>query len=888
MNGLDLILKTYKDEDHQNIVIFFDKFKSKKKKKKDFFLNTSKIQLTNTNFYYYNENKSSEPIVFYNNINGTIRDFKLEGSKIYASVSKTSFIDNYGIKVKELKTDFTYSRTKMLFDNTVLTTKNSEINTDMVFNYSREDLSDFNNKVEVIADIKKADISLTDLYHFYNELGRTDKIHFTSQFKGTLNDFNLTNLKLKSDKKAIINGDLHFINAINRENGFVLNTNLTNLTSNYKQLKELLPNILGKTLPSSFEMFGDFTLKGKSHITTKNIDAQLEILSDLGKSISDLKLTNINDIDNAKYKGKIELIDFNLGRIINDSLVGQFSMIADVDGKGFTKEMLNTSVIGHITKHQYKGYTYSNIDVNGVFKNQHFDGKMEVNDKNIKLTFKGLADLSSTVNSFKFKADVDYANFNKLNLFKRDEKSILKGKIDIDLKGNTIDNIVGKIHFTDASYTNQNDHYKFTNFDVNSSFKDNVRTLTVNSKEIINGKVKGNFKFAELKKLTKNSLGSIYTHYRPEQVTPGQFLSFNFKIYDKIIGVFFPDISLGKNTSIKGKINADNEKFELTFKSPKVKIFDNLAEKIRLQIDNKNPLYNTLFSVDKFENKLYNASDINLVNVTLNDTLFLRTNFKGGFEKKENYNLSLYHTINSENKSVIGFKKSDVDFKNQKWLINPENNKENKVTFDANFKNFDFNKIKIFSGIQELSVNGIINDKSNKNLRFDFKDINLEKITPRIDSISLKGLVNGTINYNQINGKVSPIIDLKINDLIVNRKQQGDLIVKAQGNGSIKKYNFSATLNHQKNKTFSANGVIDLTPKESTIDAVVNLSNLELNALSPLGGTSITKIRGKVSGQTRLTGLLKNPDMNGELYVADAGLAFPYLNTEYELKAFKK
>jgi len=891
LDGLDFILKRYKGEKSQNAIIFADKFKSKKKRKtikKDFLLTTNRINLSNTNFYLYDENKQNKPIVFYKNIKGKIENFIVNGSNIHAKVRKTSFIDNYGINVSELQTDFTFTNTQMLFNKTVITTSSSKIETDMVFDYIKGDLSNFNNKVKIKATITKAEISLKDIHLFYNELGQTDKIYFTTKFNGTLNNFKLNRLRLKSRQNSIIQGNLHFINAIDREKGFSLNANLTNLTSEYKQLKNLLPNLLGKTLPSSFEMLGRFTIKGNTFITTENIDAQLEINSDLGQSISDLKLTNIDNIDNAKYKGKIELIDFDLGKIIKDKNVGYLSLVADVDGRGFTKEKLNTSLIGHITKHQYKGYTYNNIDINGVFKNQHFNGDMVTNDKNIKMSFKGLADLSKAVNSFNFTADVSYANFNRLNLFKRDSISILKGKIDIDLKGNSIDNIIGNINFKNASYTNQNDLYQFKNFDINSSFKDSVRTLTVNSKDIINGKIKGKFKFAELATLAKNSLGSIYAHYQPDSVSLGQFLDFNFKIHDKIIGVFFPEIKVSKNTSIRGKINADKEKFELTFKSPQVKAYDNLVEKIRLQIDNKNPLYNTILSVKKINTKHYNVADVNLVNVTINDTLFLRTDFIGGKDLKEKYNLSLYHTINSQNKSVIGFKKSDIDFKNQKWLVNPSNTKDSKVVFDADFSNFNFKKFQFISGNQELVFDGFIKDKINKDLHLNFKNINLDKITPEINKIILKGIVNGKIDYQQKEGNAIPQINLSVDDFVINQIPQGDLIVNAKGDKTLKKYNFTTTLIHKNHEKLNLTGIVDLNPKKPILDATLNLANFDLKALSPLGGEAITDIRGYVSGKSKLTGLLNNPDMKGELYINNAGLAFPYLNTDYEIKGLQK
>ena len=70
-------------------------------------------------------------------------------------------------------------------------------------------------------------------------------------------------------------------------------------------------------------------------------------------------------------------------------------MTGEIEGKGFQIDKINTKVVGLISKHQYKGYTYSDIDINGFLKDRHFNGELNVNDPNINLTFKGLADLSA-------------------------------------------------------------------------------------------------------------------------------------------------------------------------------------------------------------------------------------------------------------------------------------------------------------------------------------------------------------------------------------------------------------------------------------------------------------------------------------------------------------
>jgi len=886
VNGLVLNMITHKGEKKDNLTVFIEKFDEEKKRDfslPPFLMTSSKLNLSNVNFILYDKNKKEKPIVFYKYITGSVENFKVEGPNVFANIRRLNFTDDRGIDIKDLTTDFTYTKENMNFSNTRLQTKSSLLNGNITFSYALGDLSDFNNKVLIEGDFIESSVSLTDLNKFYKEFGENDIINFTTQVTGTLNDFKLTNLKLRSKRNSIINGTFYFKNVVSNKENFSLNANINKLSSDYQSLKQLLPNILGKTLPSSFEKFGKFSIAGNSFITNNEVDAQLEMNSILGKTITDLKLINIDDIDNANYKGKVEFIDFELGKVIKDSLVGKLSLMANVDGKGFTLETLNTNIEGNVSKHQYKGYSYSNIDVNGTFQNKRFNGELVANDKNLKMKFNGLADLSSSIYKFDFKADVSHSEFNQLNLFKRDKIAVVKGKMDINLTGNSVNNLSGGIRFTNASYTNQNDNYFFKDFNVTAAFIDTIRRITINSTDIINGSIKGVYKFEELGKLTKNSLGSIYTDFEPEKVTSGQFLDFNFKIYNKIIGVFFPEVNLGSNTSIKGKIVADTDKFELTVKSPNIEAYKNSIQNLRLQIDNRNPLYNTLLSIEKVNTKYYNIADLNLVNVTLNDTLFFRTDFVGGKNLKEKFDLSFYHTLNENNQSVVGLKRSDINFKDNDWQINPNNNKQNKVVFDEQFKLFAFDKINIISNEQEIDFAGIINGKNDKDVILNLKNVKLEGITPAIDNFSLAGLVNGSVNYKQLKGTPLPIANLSVNDLFVNDNDQGDLLVTALGDNSLRKYIIDASLQNDKFKSFEGKGEIDFEAERPTIFANFGINKLKLDWFNPLAKGVLDNIRGEISGRGVVTGLLANPDVNGELFLEKGGLAIPYLNVDYDI-----
>ncbi len=883
LDGFRLKMKTYEGESEDNLNQFIDKFgKSDPEKPSNFKLSTSDILLHAGYVEIVNENQEVVSPIYFSDINGVADSLRIVGPHVKVFIKDVGFTESHNIEVMSLSTQFMYSLTAMSFLNTVLKTEGSVVKGDIRFDYKRADFSDFNNKVQLTADITDARIAMQDMQKFYYEFGTNDVLDFSTKITGTLNDLLLEDMDLVSKQDLVVDGTLHIKNAMSSDKDFWFKGEFNELGSNYEQLKQLLPNLLGNSLPQVFKDFGDFTLKGTTVITKDLIDAQLEMHTDLGTTISDLKLSHITDINKASYTGDIEIIDFDLGRVIKDSLVGHLSMRARIDGKGFDLESIDTKVVGTVSKHQYKGYTYGNISINGQFSNKRFKGEMEVNDPNIKLNFKGLADLSSDVYSFDFKTQVDYCEINKLNLFKRDSIAVLKGLINIKLKGNTIDNVVGHINFQNTSYNNQKDNFYFKDFTISASFKDEVRTIAVNSNEILNGRVRGKFKIAQLGKLAINSIGSLYSNYTPYELSPGQFLDFRFKIHHKIVEVFYPEINLASNTLIRGEINADENLFKLSVKSPQITVYKYVIKKLNLQIDTKNPLFNTHLYVGDISTDFYRLSELNLLNKTKNDTLFFKTELLGGKKQTESFKIDFYHTIDPLNNSVFGLQESTLNLKKNTWKINASSKNKNRVVYNNSLEELIFENFSLKSKGQEIKFNGIIKDSTTTDVTFDFKNVNLDEITPHIDSLSLRGLLNGQFRYLKTRYQLRPTVELAINNFQINSKKQGDLKIQIAGDNSIKKFKMYVALDLEGDTTMKSTGTLDFSSETPIIDSEVEFNEFDVSAFSGLGGEVLTKIRGFLYGNATLSGPVNNFDMGGELFFDQAGMYFPYLNVDYD------
>lgn len=881
---LYLNIKTYKSETDDNFSHFLKSFDKPidKRTYKEFLLNASIVQLNNSEIFIVDDNNIKPENAFFKKVKGTLNNFKIKGSKVFATIKKLKLIDNNTLEIKDLTAQFSYSPQKIELLNTVLKTPTSTLKAELVFTYHKDDLKDFNNKVKINANIKEASISLLDVRKFYAEIGDNDQMQISSQISGTLNNLFLNDFKLKSSSNAKVNANLNLINSFDQQKPFQLNASWNQLETNYNHLSKLLPNILGKKLPPEFKSLGQINLHGNTVVTKKQLSGNVFVLSDLGEFIADGILNNIDQIENVNYDGKISIFDFNLGQYTNNKNVGLFSLDAKVKGTGFTLKKLNTNVEGVITKFQFKEYLYKNVTINGIYKNMQFNGLVTMADENIKLKFDGLADLTGKIYTYKFNAIVDYAHLNKLNLFTRDSLALLKGNLNFNVEGNSLNDLVGNINFKNASYQNEKDTYQFEDFTISSVFNEGIRHIDINSKDIIEGSLSGKFKFEELIKIARNSLGSIYTHYKPYKVSKGQFVDFQFNIYNKLIEVFYPQIKFAPNTYLKGNIVSDNEQFKLHFRSPKLEAYEYQFNDIRLQIDNKNPLFNTQLFVEQLDKDNFSFRNVNLVNKTLNDTLFIKSSMEGGLEKSDSYQLSFYHTINKENKSVIGVEKSNITIRDNQWIINSKNLETNQIVYDETSKNININLINIESGKQKIDISGNIKVDQKKDILLKFENVEIAKVIPPIKYIKMEGILNGLVNILEENKQITPISKVEISDLKINDKAFGNLNLEIIGTNSRKKYQVDLALKRNVWNSLNAHGFIDFNPQKPTIDLDIDLENFQIDAFSTLGKETITNIRGDLYGEIKATGLLENPDINGFLYLDKAGMEIPYLNVNYQ------
>ena len=878
-------ITTYPNSEQSNWGVFLEKVtleNTESSGANPFELFAKQVQISNARFVITDFNKTQPALFSANNLLIKATDFKIKGPQVNAAIKQLTFDTPNGIAVSDLSTQFSYGLNQMRFESLILKTPHSTILGQVTLDYDREDFGDFYNKVLFHAQFKDSQIGTADINLLYPEFDQTSVFNFSANLDGTLNKLNASNLFLTSDNTAL-RGDFGFNAFFDTLTPFYLDANIKGFESQYGSLKRLMPRVLGNNLPLSMSRLGTFTLRGNAAIGADQITTQINASTRLGNFYAAVDLSNITDINRGVYEGFLSLIDFDLGAYTQINALGAVSMDANIKGTGFLLNNLNTNLEGLVYNMTLKGYNYIDASVSGLFKNERFEGSLSVEDPNCKFSFSGLADFSKANRAFNFNASVDYADLHQMNLVK-DSIALFKGDLDIDLKGTDIDNVLGVLAFKNTQYKNAKNTYFFEDFNVAAdSLVDGFRTISINSKDIISGAIRGRYKLLEFGKLLQNAMGSIYTNYKPFEVTKGQEMTFEFDIYNTLVEIFLPEVQFGPNTFIRGALQADAGVFKLDFKSPQFSLYNNLLDSVVLKVDTKNPLFNTFLALKSAKTPYYDIEDLRLINNTLQDTLFFRAEFKGGKDRSDLFGLNFYHTFNDGKQSVIGLKKSTLAFKGADWFINEAGNKDNKVIFNKNLDSVFVSSLVMSSPEREnVVLNGQLADSTYKDIRLSFSKVALRKIFPRVDSLDLDGKVNGELNILQKDNVYFPNSNLDIADFEINKTVLGNLDFDLLGNGDLSDFIINAKLLRDKEEKLRLLGnIFKSDSSDYQIKLLASFNAFPLEPFSPLGKGVIGNIRGGLWGNAEITGPIVNPDFTGTLTLNQAGISVPYLGVNY-------
>ena len=122
------------------------------------------------------------------------------------------------------------------------------------------------------------------------------------------------------------------------------------------------------TLPAMLSRLGDVRTNGTFEGSIYTFSTDLQLRTDIGLLSSNIAADFTQDYTDASYQGTVSLDEFDLGAFLQDSLLGQFTLVADVKGAGLQAQAINSSVDARVAHFTYKNYTYDSLMLDGQLK----------------------------------------------------------------------------------------------------------------------------------------------------------------------------------------------------------------------------------------------------------------------------------------------------------------------------------------------------------------------------------------------------------------------------------------------------------------------------------------------------------------------------------------
>lgn len=891
-------LVKYKTDEDLNLQFIIDAFSSgdttTKSPGPDWDIRFREVTLLNSDFTYRNEHDTSKTSginysdIHASKINSRFADIRIIHDTIHATIEYLSAIEKSGFILQNLSSYAKICPIEIQLEKLIIKTPESKIATDLTFKYKQyEDFNDFVNQVSIKAEFDHSHIELNDISYFASELkGMNKNLVVSGQISGKINDLRGKSMNILLDGTSTqFIGDIK-LTGLPKIDETLIYLNVEQLKTNYHDLKQLAipPFESHQTLnvPISVAKLGNMKFNGTFTGLYNDFYAYGNFSSALGKLSTDLAFHHDEKKNKEFYKGKLKSTAFDFGEFFDAPILGKATANVTIDGSGLTLEKITAGLNGTINSLEFNNYTYKNIAIQGNIAKQIFKGKLNVKDDNIDFDFNGKVDFTGKLPNLDFITTLNRADLAALNFIKTTKKTNLSTQLIINVTGDDIDNLIGRINFDNTIYQQDNETYKSSAFNLVSEDENGVKTIKIFS-DLIDAKVIGKFKILDLPlsigKLLSNYLPSYFNNKSyPKNISPQNFeYSLLLKKTDAITRLFAPKITIAPKTFIKGDFKSLTNEFSLTGNSTKLTFGDVTVKNWNVSAKTNHGLQFSTGCETLYLSDSTWLSDFNIITSTKSDSLNLAITWDNKSGNQNKGDIKALVNFNANSIIKMNILPSQFVLSDSTWKIN----KTNEISIDSNY--ISVKELIVENSNQSISLNGIISDNKTDQLKLSLSNFNLANLNLFTNSLglNLRGVVSGESILTDVFHELLFLSNNNFNSFYINGNAIGDGEIKTVWDNTKEALYLhgSFTLGIVPNILFS--GYYYPKKTEENIDMKLNLQAMQLQLFEPFVKDYCPDFKGFFAGNVEIKGSVKDPKLSGILNVNAKKITVGYLNTTY-------
>lgn len=874
---------------HFNFSFILDSLRTKKDTSVFWRIDCKQFNFQHSNLSYTNLGSYKTDNILIHDLNLNVSGFENFADSIQFKINSLTFNDGKKLFLNQLAANFIYANNKLQINELNLKSKHSEINNSTLSFRLNKNAS--NQTPEFDFHLNNSKISFLEIAELVPSLkGMDELVNVSGRIYGDLDDLKGKNVVLKTgiNTEAVLD---FYINGITDTESMYLFFDLKRFKTTFSDVsKYKLPkaaNLEKLKFPDSFYEAGMLKFNGNFSGFLTDFVTFGTFNSEMGTIATDLSVIPEKK-GSFSYNGTLSTVDFNIGQLLKDSILGKVTFNGKVDGKyNKTDEIVSGFFKGDIAKIEANKYVYKNIKLEGLLSDKMFDGLVRINDSNLKFTFLGEIDLNPKIPVFNFNLKLDNALPGNLNLSKNFPQAQMAFDMKANFTGDKIDNLMGSIIFNNGMYKNRNGQFDFKGVELKSVLNDSAKTLTFKS-DFFDIEVDGNYNFKTffnaLKKNVKKFIPAVnYTIRKDEKPNV-----FNYRIsvhnLDELTKVFAPKLKFETPFLLYGIVDSENSGFQLAGSIPSF-IYDNfLFQNIFINnetIDNK---YSSKFRFGKIQHKNgYKLYDFTIESLAAENILDNEIHWNNNPDSTSSCTVKTQSFFSSSDTSSLpsvkieGFP-SQIYIADTAWQFAP-------FTAVLDSGSINLSNFRIYNNKQSFLVDGNVSKYKPDLLALKFKDINLAYLKAYLGKdLFLKGILNGSVGVSGIYDRPAILSDIAIDSLQFKNQLFGNVTLSSKWDRENAVINSELTINNNNKQSLNASGFY--RPETKELNYLVRTDNFSLELLGTVIRNNLSNFEGKASGEIKVGGTYDKIALNGAILATNAGVTIDYTKVHYTFSDF--
>ncbi len=806
-------------------------------------------------------------------VNFRSKKFNIIDDSLSFDVKNFTCIDRSGFEIKRMKAQAIISPKIIELNELEIVTPYSTFrNYFCMKSKGWEGYDDFYTDIKINARLRQSEVDMRDIAFFAPQIKEYKyKAKVSADLKGTVDRLSAKNVLAIMGNETKFTGDL-VLNGLPNIDETFMEIGVDYASTNKAELEQ----IIAMSLPDKINDLGKMVYKGKYTGFYKDFVSYGTFETAFGIAETDLnmKLSDSNTMASA-YSGKLVLVDFELGNLLDIASMGKISLSATMQGEGLDLEHIHTQMDAQVQSISLLGYAYKEAQLQGRIDKKKVKLDLQLNDSNIQLYTKLQLNLDETFSHIKGMGSATQVNLKPLGFTNSQVKFASDFNIDFHIKD--LDNHYGEISLDEVQYEKGGYTFRVHQIKLESENEDG-ELIKINSdflKAIVRGQINLSALPTQLSSWSKSFMSEFLQPEKDSGTEQDFEFSLNLLSTASISPLFFPGYNI-TNLEVEGNVHSKTKTFEMIGYAGNINLQEYVLNQLTFSIGeeslSKGELLFGFNSFGKTDSLL--VGDFGFKAVALPNQWDLKYYIRdslsavmGEFEQQVSF---------AEGSAQLNFLTSWLGSTQKKWYVNQGqhlNIYEDKI---------EAQNLILKNEKQSLTLDGYYAfDGINKNLSCRLEEFKLSTVNDFIKDLGVEfgGEANGYVVYKNFGKRDVVISDLSLNRLALDKDTLGDynLGIAYKEDGEDLLIDLKAL--NGKIANLKAVGTYDIPGNYLKVQC--NFEQSKIVAFQAFVKDYVKLHQGEASLDAQLEGPLDDLKLNGTLDLNKVSFRVDYLMTNY-------